>query len=321
MKAGKTRQLFIVSIFSLLAIAILAAAIWTLGAQHKSFERKFPVKTVMSDVNGLKTGDNIWFAGVKIGIVKSIDITDDGRVLVIMSIEAKARKHIRRDAHTKLGTDGLIGNKIIMISAGSATSPPIANNDYLQSDAGAGDMMTTLDSAGKNLIQITGNLKVISQRILTGKGALTALLNDSAMATNLKYTLSDARGAMSEIHTGSRNVMDQLSSFSHRLNRSGTLVNSLLTDTTSYDNVTAGIAKLKVAIDTLALFSENLKRASEALNNSNRVTGVLLHDEAAAAQLRNTLRNLDSSGTKLKEDLEAIRHNFLFRGYFKKKKN
>lgn len=321
MKAGKNKQLFIVGIFSVLAIAILITAVLTIGEQHKSFEKKFPVKTVMTDVNGLKVGDNVWFAGVKIGIIKNIDITDKGQVLVTMSIEKKARKHIHLDSHTKLGTDGLIGNKIIMISAGSAASPLIANNGYLQSDAGASDMMAILDSASKNLVQITHNLKDISQRILTGKGMLTALLNDSIMAANLQYTLHDARGAMAQVHTGSGKVMDNLSSFSTRLNRSGTLVNNLLTDTTSYENISESITKLKATMDTLALFSENLKKASEALNDSNHATGVLLHDRAAAEQLRSTLRNLDSSSIKLKEDLEAVRHNFLFRGYFKKKGN
>lgn len=321
MKAGKNRQLLIVSIFSVLAVAILAAAILMLGEQHKSFERKFPAKTIMTDVNGLKVGDNVWFAGVKIGIIKSIDITDDGRVLVTMSIETKARKHIRRDSHTKLGTDGLIGNKIIMISGGSASAPLIADNGYLSSIAGAGDMMDVLDSASKNLVQITQNLKAVSQRILTGKGTLTALLNDSTMASNLQYTLRDARGAMAKVHTGSGKVMGDLSAFSSRLNRSGTLVNSLLDDTTSYENISESIAQLKATMDTLVLFSQNLKKASEALNNPQHVTGVLLNDKATAEHLRNTLNNLDSSSIKLKEDLEAVRHNFLFRGYFKKKRD
>ncbi|NML39907.1 MCE family protein [Chitinophaga sp. G-6-1-13] len=321
MKAGKNKLLFIVSIFSVLAIVILAAAILTLGEQHKSFAKKFPAKTVMTDVNGLKVGDNVWFAGVKIGIIKGIDITEDGQVLVTMSIETKARKHIHLDSHTKLGTDGLIGNKIIMISAGSAASPLIGNNGYLPSDAGAGDMMAILDSASKNLVQITQNLKDVSQRILTGKGTLTALLNDSVMAANLQYTLQDAKGAMAQVRTGSGKVMDNLSSFSTRLNRSGTLVNNLLSDTTSYENISESITQLKATMDTLVLFSRNLKKASESLNSRQGVTGVLLNDEAAAEHLRSTLNNLDSSSIKLKEDLEAVQHNFLFRGYFKKKKN
>ncbi|MBC9932839.1 MlaD family protein [Chitinophaga qingshengii] len=322
MKTGKNRHLIVVILFSILALAILAAAIWTLGGQHKSFEHKFPVKTVIADVNGLKVGDNVWFAGVKIGIIKSIDLTDDGQVLVTMSIETKARKHIHIDSRTKLGTDGLIGNKIIMISAGTTTAPLIANNGYLYTDkGGSGDMMTLLDAASKNLVQITTNLKEISQRVLSGKGTLTTLLNDSIMASNLKYTLADSRNTMSRLNNGSGKVMDNLSSFSTRLNRSGTLINNLLTDTTSYDNLTESITRLKATMDTLALFSENLKQASEALNSSQHVTGILLHDEAAAGQLRSMLRNLDSSSSKLKEDLEAVRHNFLFRGYFKKKRN
>lgn len=317
------KHLLIVILFSLIALAIIAAGIWTLGGLHKSFENKFHARAVLPDVNGLKIGDNIWIAGVKIGIVKSIDLTNEGSVLVIMSIEKKARKHIHNDSKVKLGTDGLIGNKIIIIYDGTAKAPLIADDGYLKGDNSGNDMMNVLDSSSKNLLQITNNLKEISHRILTGKGPITTLINDSTMAGNLQISLSDARNAITNIRNASSSspkMMNNLSEFSHRLNKEGSSINNLLADTVSYVRINKSIARLQDAMDTLAAFSANLKKASDELNNgNNNVPNVLLHDEATGAQLKSMISNLDTASIKLKEDLEALQHNFLFRGFFKKK--
>lgn len=326
MNAGKNKYLFTVGIFTLLALAILTVAIWMLGGQHKSFEKKFPVKGIFEDVNGLKVGDNVWFSGVKIGIISSIALTDEGNVLITMSIEKKSRKYIHQDSKIKIGSDGLIGNKIVVIYGATKTSPLIADNDYLsgKDTPGTSAMLSVLDSSSRNLLQITNNLKEISNQILTGKGTLNTLLNDSTLSTQLKYTVSGARAAMADFsHTaaGSEEVMNNLVEFSNRLNKEGTLVNNLLSDTVSYNKVSGGISRLEAAIDTLSRFSDNLKKASDALNkNNNNVVNSLLYDATTANQLKSTISNLDSASDKLKVDLEAVRHNFLLRGYFKKKK-
>ena len=72
-------------------------------------------------------------------------------------------------------------------------------------------------------------------------------------------------------------------------------------------------------MNSIASFSDNIKNASDALNDKNKITGVFLHDEQTALQLKSMIKNLDSASHKLDEDLEAVRHNFLLKGYFKKK--
>ncbi|WP_212004913.1 MlaD family protein [Chitinophaga sp. HK235] len=317
------RHLLIVGIFSFIALAFIAVAIWTLGRQHKVFGSKLPIRAIMADVGGLKEGDNIWFSGVKIGIVRTISLTEDGNVLVVMNIEQESRKYIHQDSKVKLGTDGLIGNRIIIVYGGTAGSPLIADTGYLHGNPLGTDMISLLDSSSGNLLQITRNLKEISHRILTGKGAITTLINDSTMAGNLQNSLSDARSAITNIRNASSStpkMMNNLSDFSHRLNKEGSSINNLLADTISYARINKSIVRLQETMDTLAAFSANLKKASDELNNGNKnVPNVLLHDEAAGAQLKSMISNLDTASTKLKEDMEALQHNFLLRGFFKKK--
>ncbi|RAJ77270.1 phospholipid/cholesterol/gamma-HCH transport system substrate-binding protein [Chitinophaga dinghuensis] len=317
--------MLVVSLFSLIAIIILAIGIITLGAQHKSFENKFTVNGLFNDVNGLKAGDNIWISGVKIGIVKKIELIEDGKVLITMSIEKKSRKYIHKDAAVKIGTDGLIGNKIIIIYGGTKNSPVIEDNEYLniRQEAGTKDMMTMLDSASNNLLQITDNLKKITDKIINGHGTINTLLNDSTLSGNLKTTIHDARETAANLKNSSSSsiqMLNNLKAFSARLNQQGTSINRLLADTAIYNNISNSAAGLEETIDNLSAFAANIKAASDALNkNSDNITHVLLHDEAAAAALKSTIHNLDSASNKLNEDLEAVKHNFLLRGYFKKK--
>ncbi|MBV8251879.1 MAG: MCE family protein [Chitinophaga sp.] len=325
MTKASRKHIITVGIFSFIAIVIFVAGILTLGEQHKSFERKFTIKGVFDDVNGLKLGDNIWISGVKVGIVNQIDLTDDGIVLITMNIEKKSRRFIHKNSAVKIGTDGLIGNKIIVIYGGTKNSPVIEDNDLLngRKAPGSKDMMAVLDSASNNVLQITDNLKQITTRILNGNGTITTLLNDSTFSGNLKQSMSDVRSSVANFKTTSATsieMLNNLRTFSEHLNQEGTLINKLLSDTVIYGKINKSAAGLEETVNNLTAFAANLKQATDALNkNSDNIIHVLLKDEAAGAALKGTINNLDSASAKLSEDLEALKHNFLLRGYFKKK--
>jgi len=182
--------------------------------------------------------------------------------------------------------------------------------------------LATLDATNKNLLVITNNLKEVSNKILTGKGTIANLLNDSLLPENLKLTARDLKYAVADFKKVSgktENVMDNIDDFTNQLNKQGTLMHDLVTDTIVFNNLRGSIGQLKVTMNSIASFSDNIKNASDALNDKNKITGVFLHDEQTALQLKSMIKNLDSASHKLDEDLEAVRHNFLLKGYFKKK--
>ena len=107
-----------------------------------------------------------------------------------------------------------------------------------------------------------------------------------------------------------------LSDFSAGLNKKGTFANELVNDTVVFNSLKASVLQLQQISDTAAIFISNLKEAS---SNPNTPIGVLLHNEESGAQLKESIKNLELSSVKLNEDLEAAQHNFLLKGYFKKK--
>ncbi|MCX6257281.1 MAG: MCE family protein, partial [Bacteroidia bacterium] len=107
-----------------------------------------------------------------------------------------------------------------------------------------------------------------------------------------------------------------LAAFSSGLNKKGTLANELTTDTVVFNTVKASVLQLKQIADTASAFISNLKQAG---SNPNTTIGMMLHDKESGTRLKEIIKNLESSSVKLNEDLEAAQHNFLLRGYFKKK--
>jgi phospholipid/cholesterol/gamma-HCH transport system substrate-binding protein len=306
-----------VGLFITIGLAILVVAVFTIGGQHKAFVRSIRLHIVFDNVQGLQPGNNIWLSGIKVGTVKTITFYGNSQVAVTLNVEKQAQPHIRKDSKCRISTDGLIGNKIIVIDGGSDTSPMVADNDSLQSEhiAGTQELMSTLEVSNSNLLEITGNLKTISKRLTESQGTLGQLINDPAMATGLKSSIDNLRNATA----GSEAMIANLKDLSERLRQPGGLASQLASDTTVFSHLRGAVAKLDEAADLVHAFSNSLQTAGAGLNDKNAPIGMLLHDEDAADNLQRTLKNLRVSSQELSEDLEALQHNWLLRGFFKKK--
>jgi len=317
MSEVNTRKRLAVGIFISIGLAILLVTIFTIGGQHKTFVRMFHLHVIFDDVQGLQSGNNIWLSGMKVGTVGRISFYGNSQVEVILNVEEKAQPHIRKDSKARISTDGLVGNKIVIIDGGSDSAPLIANNDHLNAEhlAGTQEMLATLQASGSNLLEITGNLKAISKKISDGQGTLGQLINDPAIADKMKSSIEHLRTASA----GSEAMIANLEDFSERLRRSDGLANQLITDTTVFSRLKGAVVQLNLAADQASQFTSSLRTAGQNLNNKTSPVGVLLNDEDAAADLQRTLKNLRVSSKELSDDLEAIQHSFLLRGFFKKK--
>ena len=140
-----------VGIFIFIALAIFIAGVLALGGQNKTFANTFSVRAIFNDVNGLQAGNNIWLSGVKIGTIKKIGFISDAQVEVIMNIEEKYQQYIHKDSKAKVGSDGLIGNRIIVIYGGTPQAPLAQTGDVLGVDKATSmeDMMNTLQENNK----------------------------------------------------------------------------------------------------------------------------------------------------------------------------
>jgi phospholipid/cholesterol/gamma-HCH transport system substrate-binding protein len=317
MSESNNRKKLAVGAFVFFGLLILVIGVVVIGGQRKSFTKSIRLEVVFDDVQGLQAGNNVWFSGMKVGTVKTVSFYGRSQVEVTMNVERQAQPHIRKDTKARISTDGLVGNKIVVLSGGSDSVPAVADNDRLESEQQAGmqEMMSTLQASNGNLLAITGNLKAVTEKLKAGQGTLGELLNDSSFAETLRGSLGHLQAASA----ASERMIDNLETFSTRLKQPDGLVNELLTDTTVFRKLQDAVAQMHQAAASASEFGVALRTAGKGLNDEHSPVGVLLHDEETADNLERMIKNLRVSSQELSDDLEAVQHNFLLRGFFRKK--
>lgn len=306
----------IVGIFVLIGIIIFVTGILTLGGQQKKFVKSIQLTAVFDDVAGLQTGNNVWFSGVKIGTVRRINFFGDSQVEIVMNVEEKVKEYIRKDSKATISSDGLIGNKIIVIYGGTTQAPPVENGDRLISEMplDTDKMMETLQENNRNLVTITENLKVLTSKLAQGEGIVGAVMTDSVLADNFKSILSNLERAS----VNSNKMLVELNKFSSNLNKEGNLVHDLMNDKELYKNLQSSIQGLQATADNAKVLTANLNEVSEKFSDKNNALGMILNDEEFAARLKHTLIYADSSTMNLNRGLEALEYTWPFRKGFKR---
>ena len=314
MKESPNKRAVIVGLFVFLGFAFLIAGTLMVGNLHETFTNKMEIVSHFDDVGGLQKGNNVWFSGVKIGTVSNLDFHGKSLVEVRFKIDIKTQQYIRKDAMVKLSSDGLIGNKILVIYGGTDKFAAVEEGDTLgvEKTFTSEDMINTLQENNVNIKAITDDFKTISKTLAAGEGTIGKLLADSSVYANINTATASLQSASEKADQ----LVGSLAVFSSNLNKKGTLANELTTDTVIFNSVKATVVQLQQIADSATAIVSNLKLAS---SNPNSTIGVLLHDEESGTRLKETIKNLESSSKKLDEDLEAAQHNILLRGYFKDK--
>lgn len=314
MNERPNQRAVIVGLFVFIGVAILVTGILMVGNLHGTFKRKMKVVTFFNDVSGLQNGNNVWFSGVKIGTVGDLEFYGVSQVKVELNIEIKAQEYIRRDAKIKISTDGLIGNKILVIYGGTPNASAVKEGDTLEVETtfSSEDMINMLQENNKNILAITTDFRAISRGIAEGEGTIGKLLGDESLYTNMNATVESLQAAAKR----AGQLVATLNTYSQSLNKDGTLAHELANDTVVFASMRTTVVQLQHMADTATLMLSDLKAASA---NKESPMGVLLHDEEMGASMKATMLELESTSIKLDENMEALQHNFLFRRYFKKK--
>jgi phospholipid/cholesterol/gamma-HCH transport system substrate-binding protein len=117
--------------FIAIGMFLLLFGIYLIGKKQQLFNSTFVISSVFKDINGLQIGSNVRFAGINVGVVENITIIADTAVRIDMFINSSIKKFIKKDAKAIIGTDGLMGNKIVTLLAGSASEKEIKENAFI----------------------------------------------------------------------------------------------------------------------------------------------------------------------------------------------
>ena len=174
-------------IFVSSAVLLFVIAIYFIGNRQQLFSGTFHLSGVFPDISGLQVGNNVRFSGINVGIVKDIEQITDSTVRVDMQIEDRTQKFIKTDATAIIGSDGLMGSKLIIILAGIAGEEEISDNDFIQTERPVtmDDILENLKVTTGNAALITSDLAIIVANMREGNGTIGKLLMDTVLAENI----------------------------------------------------------------------------------------------------------------------------------------
>jgi phospholipid/cholesterol/gamma-HCH transport system substrate-binding protein len=179
--------------FVIIALLGFAVTIYFVGKQKNIFGSTFLLKAQFKTVSGLKVGNNVRFSGINIGTVDDIKLITDTSVMVDLVIRKEIQQFIKKDAKASIGSDGLMGDKVLTISPGTSTAAIVKDDDMLatknpiEMEDVMGSVKTSVDNAGI----ITAQLAQFSYKMNNGNGALSKLISDEGFSNSLKSTLTN----------------------------------------------------------------------------------------------------------------------------------
>lgn len=170
---------------------LFAFAIFLIGRQKNLFNPVFKLTTTFYNVGGLQVGNNIRFSGINVGTVENIRIINDSTVKVDLIIQKDVQRFIKTDCQAAIGSEGIIGDRVLMISQGSSEAQMASDGQALTSvepvemDA----IISSLSATAANAEVITAQLAEVMSNINHGNGTLGRLIQDSTIAKNIDQTI------------------------------------------------------------------------------------------------------------------------------------
>lgn len=293
----------------------LLFSLYMIGKNQNLFGSTFALKAMVKNVNGLVVGNNVRFMGMDVGTVRSIQMANDTSIYITMLINNDMKPFIKKNAITTIGTDGLMGNKLIHILPQKDPSETVEEGDVISSQIPVemDDMLRSLNATANIIEKTSANLFEITSKLNSSEN-FWALLSDTVITRDLKNSIAEFRftGAHARAMTlAGRNLVE-------KLEQGNGLVNTLFTDTVLSNQFVVSLEQIDQASNDAAMLLEEMKMMVNAIDNGEGPTGLILKDSLMRESILNTALNIEEGTDKFNQNMEALKSNFLFRRYFRK---
>jgi phospholipid/cholesterol/gamma-HCH transport system substrate-binding protein len=307
-------------IFVMAALGVLIVSLFLIGKNQHLIGSHFTLRAHFKNVAGLRVGNNVRYAGIEVGTVKKMEIVDDTTLEVTMLLNKEMRTVIRKNALASLGADGLMGNKVVNIVPQSGESPYVQSGDLLASrhSVEIDDVLRTLSGTSENIRDISEGLKVTVNRINESEG-VWKLLDDESLATNIRKATENLERATRNADVMTRDVREVVADVKAGKGPVGTMLRDTLMEqelrstVKELESVAGHAQQLAMDLDAMA---RNIDRD---INQGKGTVNLVLKDTALTGNISRTLGNVEKGTYNFNENMEALKQNFLFRGYFRKK--
>ena len=302
-----------VGVLILLAIAILSTAVFLIGDTGNVFGQRYQLVTLVRSAAGLVPGASVQLAGQTVGQVDRIDlIPPESRpaggeaVEIRLAIDLTVQEQIRSDSRAQVRTQGLLGDKLIDITPGTAGAEILAAGDTVGSSTSVDydALIAEGASAVGELLEVTRNLSDLTQGVLEGEGSLGRLVTDEALYVRVTALAANLDSLLAVASAPNSPLM--------RLLTDDSLYSSVRSSAEAVESLTGAVARgegtigqliqsdsLYVALQSSVQRTDSLLARLQAGEGS---AGKLLTDEALYEELLKTVVDLNALLTAIRED-------------------
>jgi len=330
----KKNRLLWLGIFVAGGIGLVTWGIFFLAGKEKIFEATFRLKSPFENVAGLRVGAAVRLSGIDIGVVEAVNLpeTPGGNVLVTFRLDNEARRLIKKDAHALIETEGLVGSKVVSIVGGSLKAAHVEDGDIIlsRSPIDLTAILDTFDETARYMHLVTQSLDDITAQISRGQGTIGKMVYDDQLYVKFVDVVERSDSLFAAIY--------------HQMNRMGQVIAVISKSTDSLlTRIQAGegtLGKLfytnelhDVALASIGDVRDSLNYLVRDMRHGKGLMGKLVSDDTLAAQVDSMLVELwrlqqefnevtritRRGALNFAENMEALKHNWFFKGYFERR--
>ncbi|MBT8271430.1 MAG: MCE family protein [Flavobacteriaceae bacterium] len=304
-------------LFVILGTVLFIAAIYLIGQRQEMFRKTHTISAYFQNINGLQRGNNVRYSGIDIGTVNAIQMVNDSSIRIMMRIDEKIIGHIKTNAIATIGSDGLVGNMIVNIVPGKGDAPAVRDGDTIAtfSKIGADDILSTLSVSSENAAILTSDLLKITDAMINGDGTLALLLNDTTMSVDLKQSVTNLKNASYSATRSINEFNEIISTFSED---ESSVLGTLINDSISGKKLKSVVTSLENSSREIDSVIAQVNFLVDDLNSGEGAFNYLVHDTTLVRSIQETIDNINDGTAKFSQNMDALKNNFLFRGYYKK---
>ncbi len=307
-------------LFVTVGISFLLIMLYMIGKNKHLMGRSFHLRARFENIQGLKKGNNVRFAGIDAGTVEDIEVINDTLIEVIMRLDASLDGIIRENALVSIGTDGLVGNKIINIQTLRGAAMPAKDKALLFSKkpVDTDEMLQTFSKTNLNFKDISFHIQRVSAALDTST-FMQALLNDTIIVHQLQHSSISLKKTAEQALI----MILEMRKWKHQINQGKGVLGFLL-----YDSImTQGIHKLLNTYQTtgehITQLTDSVRQIAVSLKKTidtgNGMLPYLWRDTSAREEAREMVKEANKATKQINDILDALKQSVFFRKYFRRK--
>lgn len=322
---------FKLGLFIVVAFLLFTYGLYRVSNRQGIFGDTLALYVDFKDVKGLRSGNNVLYSGIKIGMVDEISIVNDTTIRVKIAVEPSVRDFLKKNALASIGSSGLVGNMLLNITPISGEAPTVKAQDFLgtKKSVEVNEVINQLSETNANITLITAHLLEISQKINEGQGSISRLINDDQMGKSLQTTMLNLEKMSAQISSASKQMAQFTGQLTDGSGNLGYLLrdSSLKTQMAGLSNNLDTLLSVKTApildsLQTLAVAMASASRTVDALlqniEQNEGLLSTLLQDSVLSQDLQSTMHNLEQGTQKFDENMQALQYSWPFKKFFKK---